>query len=62
MATSSIFHNIVIDNEEDLIKLINSLEEAEKIADTDNSDVKSKISIKKLASDDIRTLLFKQMD
>ena len=40
MATSSIFHNIVIDSEKELVELLNVLEEAERIAGiSDNKEL-----------------------
>lgn len=59
MATSSIFHNIVIDSEKELIELLNALEEAEKLANA--SDNKEEIinNVKTLTKDEIKALLKK---
>lgn len=59
MATSSIFHNIVIDSEKELIELLNALEEAERLANA--SDNKEEIinNVKTLTKDEIKALLKK---
>ena len=59
MATSSIFHNIVIDSEKELIELLNALKEAERLANA--SDNKEEIinNVKILTKDEIKALLKK---
>lgn len=59
MAKSSIFHNIVIDSEKELIELLNALEEAERLANA--SDNKEEIinNVKTLTKDEIKALLKK---
>lgn len=60
MATSSIFHNIVIDSEKELIELLNVLEEAKRIASTsDNKEEETINNVKTLTKDEIKTLLTK---
>lgn len=60
MATSSIFHNIVIDSEKELIELLNVLEEAKRIASaSDNKEEEIVNNVKTLIKDEINTLLKK---
>lgn len=60
MATSSIFHNIVIDSEKELIELLNVLEEAKRIASaSDNKEEEIVNNVKTLTKDEINTLLKK---
>ncbi len=60
MATSSIFHNIVIDSEKELIELLNVLEEAKRIASaSDNKEEEIVNNVKTLTKDEIKTLLKK---
>lgn len=59
MATSSIFHNIVIDSEKELIELLNALEEAERIASISDNKEEIVNNVKTLTKDEIKALLKK---
>ena len=59
MATSSIFHNIVIDSEKELIELLNALEEAERLANASDNKEEIVNNVKTLTKDEIKALLKK---
>lgn len=59
MATSSIFHNIVIDSEKELIELLNALKEAERIASISDNKEEIVNNVKTLIKDEIKALLKK---
>lgn len=59
MATSSIFHNIVIDSEKELIELLNALKEAERIASISDNKEEIVNNVKTLTKDEIKALLKK---
>ena len=59
MATSSIFHNIVIDSEKELIELLNALEEAERLANASGNKEEIINNVKTLTKDEIKALLKK---
>lgn len=59
MAKSSIFHNIVIDSEKELIELLNALEEAERIASISDNKEEIVNNVKTLTKDEIKALLKK---
>ena len=59
MATSSIFHNIVIDSEKELIELLNALEEAERLANASDNKEETINNVKTLTKDEIKALLKK---
>lgn len=59
MAISSIFHNIVIDSEKELIELLNALKEAERIASISDNKEEIVNNVKTLTKDEIKALLKK---
>ena len=56
MATSSIFHNIVIDSEKELVELLNVLEEAERIASISDNKEEIVNNVKTLTKDEINNV------
>lgn len=59
MTTSSIFHNIIIDSEKELVELLNVLEEAERIAGISDNKEEIVNNVKTLTKDEIKVLLKK---
>ncbi|MGO5439322.1 hypothetical protein ACTQX2_00405 [Megamonas funiformis] len=62
MTTNSIFHNIIIDSEKELVELLNVLEEAERLANTSDNEKEIMNNVKTLTQDKIKTLFKKIND